>query len=135
MRISSLVLGIGLVACAGPSQKDQPVMNKSSETTSDDQLVTQLRQAVGTSVTPESIEAMLGRKALISTTTGFPLDGLRRVNLVPDQAHPGEVMSLATARAVVYWARSMPGDDPHVVGVQVNKDGTASVFFGIVYPP
>jgi len=26
-------------------------------------------------------------------------------------------------------------EDPHVVGVQVRKDGTASVFFGIVQPP
>jgi hypothetical protein len=135
MKISSLVLGIGLGACAGPSHKEQPVMNKSSETTSDDQLVAQLREVIRTSVAPESIEATLGRKALINTTTGFPLEGLRRVNLVPDPEHPDETLSLETARAVVYWARSTPGDNPHVVGVQVRRDGVASVFFGIVYPP
>jgi hypothetical protein len=110
-------------------------MNKPSETTSDDQLVAQLRKAVATSVVPESIEATVGHKALINTSTGFPLDGLRRVNIAPDPEHPDETLALATARAVVYWARPTPGDDPHVVGVQVRQDGTASVFFGIVYPP
>jgi len=135
MKIARLVLGIVLGACASPSHKEPPVMNQSSETTSDDQLVAQLRKAVATSVIPETIEATVGRKALINTSTGYPLAGLRRVNMVPDPYHPGETLSLATARAVVYWARSVPGDDPHVVGVQVRTDGTASVFFGIVPPP
>jgi hypothetical protein len=35
----------------------------------------------------------------------------------------------------VYWARPVPGEDPHVGGMQVRTDGTASVFFGIVQPP
>jgi hypothetical protein len=135
MKISTVVLGISLGACSSPTHKEPSVMNKSSEMISDDQLVAQLRKAVATSVAPESLEATVGHKALINTSTGFPLDGLRRVNLVPDPEHPDETLALATARAVVYWARPVPGDDPHVVGVQVRKDGTASVFFGIVYPP
>jgi len=135
MRITSLIFGISFGACGTPTHKEQPVMNMSSETTSDDQLVAQVRKAVATAVAPEAIESSVGRKALINTSTGFPLDGLRRVNLVPDPAHPDEALSLATARAVIYWARPVPGDDPHVVGVQVRKDGSASVFFGVVYPP
>jgi hypothetical protein len=130
-----LALGIALGACASPSHKEPPAMNQSSETTSDDQLVAKLRKAVTAPVVPETLEATVGQKALINTTTGYPLAGLRRVNIIPDPEHPGETLSLASARAVVYWARPAPGDDPHIVGVQVRNDGTASVFFGIVTPP
>jgi hypothetical protein len=110
-------------------------MNLSSETTSDDQLVAKLRKTVTTPVVPETLETTVGQKALINTSTGYPLAALRRVNMVPDPDHPDETLSLANARAVVYWARPVPGDDPHVVGVQVRTDGAASVFFGIVTPP
>jgi hypothetical protein len=135
MKLASLILGIGLAACSTPSHKEPAVTNKPSETISDERLVAQLRQAVAATVVPESIEARIGRKALINTSTGFPLEGLRRVNLVPDPDHPTETLSLETARAVIYWARPVPGDDPRVVGVQVRADGSASVFFGIVLPP
>lgn len=57
------------------------------------------------------------------------------MSLIPDPHHPTETLSLDHARAVIYWARPVPGDDPHVVGVQVRKDGTSAVFFGIVQPP
>lgn len=135
MRAASLILGVGLAACSTPPHKEPAVTNQPSETTSDERLVAQLREAVAGAVAPESIEAQIGRKALINTSTGFPLDGLRRVDLVPDPDHPTEALSLETARAVVYWARPVPGDDPRVVGVQVRADGSASVFFGIVLPP
>ena len=82
-----------------------------------------------------SIEAKVGKPALINTTTGFALAALRKVNLEPDPAHPDETLALPTARAVAYWALPTAGDNPHVVGVQVRDDGRASVFFGIVYPP
>jgi hypothetical protein len=139
MKLTSLALGIGLAACASPSHKEPPVMNQSSDPSSgktdDAQLIAQVRGAVAASVPPETIEARVGHKALINTTAGFPLDGLRRVNLVPDPDHPDEALALTAARAVVYWARPVPGDNPHVVGVQVPRDGRASVFFGVVYPP
>jgi hypothetical protein len=135
MKIAGLILGIGLAACSTPSHKEPAVTNKPSETTPDERLVAQLREAAAAPVAPESIEARIGKKALINTSTGFPLDGLRRMNLVPDPDHPTETLALDTARAVIYWARPVPGDDPHVVGVQVRADGSASVFFGIVLPP
>src|SRR5689334_15646435 len=130
MKIASLVIGISVGACSTPTKKEPIPMNQSSETTDDDQLVARVRKAAAAAVSPDSLEATVGRKALINTSAGFPIDGLRRVNLVPDPDHPSETMSLASARAVVYWARPVPGDNPHVVGVQLSVDGSASVFFG-----
>ncbi|HEX7836474.1 MAG TPA: hypothetical protein VF469_03375 [Kofleriaceae bacterium] len=135
MTLARIALGISLYACSTPPHKEPPVMNTSSEMTPDEQLVAQLRKAVATAVPLDSVEASVGSKALINTTTGFPLDGLRRVNLVPDPDHADETLALAAAKAVVYWARPVPGDNPHVVGLQVRNDGRMSVFFGIVYPP
>jgi hypothetical protein len=135
MKLTGVALGIALCACASPTHKETPVMNQSSEPISDEQLVAQLRKAVAASVPPEALEARIGQKALINTATGFPLGALDHVNLVPDPDHPDETLSLDTARVVVYWARPVPGDDPRVVGVQVRKDGAASIFFGLVQPP
>jgi hypothetical protein len=47
-----------------------------------------------------------------------------------------EHISLKTAKAIIYWDRHVAGsEDPHVVGVQQNPDGTTTVFFGIITPP
>jgi hypothetical protein len=111
--------------------------------TSDGRLVTQLRQLVAAPVVVlETVESAIDRTALINTSTGFPIAGLRRVNILPDPRHPDEVLApLQTTSAVAYWLRPFPENDspeeadPRIAGIQISKDGTASVFFGIVTPP
>jgi hypothetical protein len=34
-----------------------------------------------------------------------------------------------------YWGRPVPAHDPKLVGVVWQSDGSAKVFFGIIYPP
>lgn len=110
-------------------------MTHSSEATSDARLIAQVRKVAAAPAALETVESKVGQKALINTATNYPLDSLRRADLMPDPEHPDETLALATARAVVYWARPTAGKDPHVVGLQVRADGTTSVFFAIVPPP
>ena len=104
------------------------------QTSSDDQLVARLREAVRDGVPAESLAAKIGHKPTVDTTAGFPLAGLRRLDLTQDPDHPAETFAYDSARAVVYWVRDLPGANPHVVGVQANKDGTSAMFFAIVVP-
>ncbi len=127
-------LSIALAACS--PHKESPVMNHSTDTTSDDaRLVARVREIAAAPGALETIEQRVGTKALVNTATGFPLAGLRRANLMVDPDHPHETLALDNARDVVYWKRPVAGDDPHVVGVQVWRDGTGAVFFAIVGPP
>jgi hypothetical protein len=101
----------------------------------DDAVIGRVRSAVDTRVAPGDLEAFVGQKAMVNTITGFPLEGLRRVNLIPDPEHPEHTLKLDSAEAVVYFGRPVESDDPKVVGVQYHRDGSAALFFGIVLPP
>jgi hypothetical protein len=101
---------------------------------SDDELVAQVREAVRTGAPPEALAATVGRKPTIDTTAGFPLAGLRRLDMTPDPQHPTETFEFDSARAVVYWVRDVPGANRHIVGVQARTDGTSAVFFAVVLP-
>jgi hypothetical protein len=110
-------------------------MNQATTQTDDDELITRVRSAVAAGDAPETLAARIGRKPAIDTTAGQPIALLRRVDLVPDPDHPGEILALEGARAVVYWIRPIQARDPRVVGVQVGADGKPHMFFGVVLPP
>lgn len=110
-------------------------MTQPTDTAADAAFVAQLRRAAEHAIDPATIEAQLGKRALINTATGYPLAGLRRVSIEADPEHPQETLALDRARAVIYWERPASGQDPRIVGLWVGDDGTASVFFGIVLPP
>lgn len=135
-RIAALALsGLGSTACSTPSHKDAPAMTQHTDPATDAAFVAQLRRAVERAIDPATIEAQLGKRALINTATGYPLAGLRRVSIEADPDHPQETLALDRARAVIYWERPGASQDPHIVGIQVRDDGAASVFFGVVLPP
>jgi len=81
------------------------------------------------------MEAAVGIKPVVSTHSGPPLALLRRVKLVPDDAHLDEKLDLAAARTVTYWRRPVDGEDSHFVGIEIRKDGSHAVFFAILLPP
>lgn len=110
-------------------------MTDGKQAMTDEALIRGVRSAVDARIAPDKIEAHVGHKAMINTTTGFPLEGLRRVNLIPDPEHPADTLNLDSAAAVVYFGRPVSAEDPKVVGVQYRRDGSAAVFFGIVLPP
>jgi hypothetical protein len=130
----SLVV-LGAFACSGRTRKDEPAMIDGKQAMTDDALIRGVRSAVDARIAPNKIEAHVGHKSMVNTTTGFPLEGLRRVNLIPDPEHAAETLNLDSAVAVVYFGRPVDSSDPKVVGVQYHRDGSAAVFFGIVLPP
>lgn len=106
------------------------------DTASDDQeLIERVRAASEQAVDPLTVEERVGQHALVNTSTGLPLEALRRVELVPDPDHDAELIDLDSAKVVVYWERPVEADNPHVVGLQFDDAGAARVFFAIILPP
>jgi hypothetical protein len=126
-----------LAACHGAMQPAPAVKDAQAMTTTpNDQLVSKVRAAVTAKVAFDTLEASVGEKALVNTLHGPPIENLRRLSIVRDPEHPDEHISLKTAKAIIYWDRHVAGsEDPYVVGVQQNPDGTTTMFFGIITPP
>jgi hypothetical protein len=129
------LLVLGALACSGRLRKDEPAMTDGKQAMTDEALIARVRSAIDARVAPREIDAYVGQKAMVNTATGFPLEGLRRVNVLPDPDHPEHTLQLDSAEAVVYFGRPVESNDPKIVGVQYRRDGSAGVFFGIVLPP
>jgi len=165
MRLAGLAVVVGLYACGGASTQRSPATTPvavatpvtpdageapatppvaaspgdapapAKVETDDERLIAGVRRAVSEHAGPDAWEAQVGQKALVDTRKGQLLAVLRRVKLVPDEAHADETLDLASADAVMYWRRPVDGEDPHFVGIQLRKDGTHAVFFAILLPP
>ena len=101
----------------------------------DDRLIAQVRAVSEGIVDPATVEERVGRKALVNTSGEFPLDALRRVQFTQEPDYPGEMLELDSAQTVIYWPRPIEGDNPRVVGIQLDRAGAATVFFAVVSPP
>jgi hypothetical protein len=132
---------VGLGACASPARKEAMLMNETKNTntdtnaTEDEKLVARVREAVEARIPADGLAAFVGQRPLADTTAQTSLMSLQRVDFAADPEHPDERLDRKTARAVVYWRRSAPGADPHIVGVQIAEGNAASVFFAIILPP
>jgi hypothetical protein len=139
MRNAGLIALVALAcACSTPAQKEPPMTNmqnaSTGSATTDEPLVARVRAAVAARTAFTGLAAYVGEKPLFDTTTGVSPDALQHVDFAADPAHPDERFVRDGARPVVYWRRAVPGDDPHIVGVQ--GDGSAArVFFAIILPP
>jgi hypothetical protein len=109
--------------------------NKDTNATEDEKLVARVREAVAALIPADGLAAFVGQRPLADTTAQTSLMSLQRVDFATDPEHPDERLDRRTARAVVYWRRSAPGPDPHIVGVQIAEGNAASVFFAIILPP
>ena len=109
--------------------------NETHNATDDDRLIARVRAAVESRVLADRLAAYVGQGPLIDTTAGGSLLVVQRIDFAPDPDHADQGFERDNARAVVYWRRPVPGDDPHVVGVQVGDGGAARVFFAIILPP
>jgi hypothetical protein len=128
---------VAAMLCAGctSAPKERPVTHQATAPNDDDELITRVQEAVRAGVAPDALAERVGRKPAIDTTAGQPIEMLRRVNLIPDPDHPTEAFSLESAREVVYWVRPIEAKNPRIVGVQLDTDGKAHKFFGVVLPP
>ncbi|HEX8114854.1 MAG TPA: hypothetical protein VF516_44290 [Kofleriaceae bacterium] len=131
--VALIMLGLG--ACSNPARKETPLMNETQNATDDERLIARVRAAVEARVPAEGLAAFVGQGPLIDTTAGGSLLALQRIDFAPDPEHPDERIDRDKARAVVYWRRPVPGDDPRVVGVQIGDVGLARMFFAIILPP
>jgi hypothetical protein len=136
------LLVLEALSCSGPARKDEPAMSDGKQAsldakqpTADEAVIARMRSAVASHVAPSELEAYMGLKAMVNTRTGFPLEGLRRVNLVPDPEHADALLALDSAEVVVYFERPVPSNDPKVIGIQYHRDGSAALFFAILLPP
>ncbi len=102
--------------------------------TDDQRLIERLRAAIAARIAADALEKYVGQRPLINTAAGSSMAALRRVDFQPDPEHPGELLDRGTTDILVYWARPIPAQDPRIVGVQFQKDGTATLFFAIVPP-
>lgn len=110
-------------------------MGNADRTADDEYLIGKVRALAAGAVDPAAVDASVGRAALVNTSKGFSLDALRRVTFAPEPDHASEPLHLDTAVTVVYWARPIEADAPHVVGIQIDAAGLASIFFAVVLPP
>jgi hypothetical protein len=116
-------------------------MNETKNTTADvnatenEKLVARVREAVAARIPADGLAAFVGQRPLADTTAQTSLMSLQRVDFASDPEHPDERLDRKTARAVVYWRRSVPGADPHIVGVQISDSNVPSMFFAIILPP
>jgi hypothetical protein len=127
---------LSLFACPPSERKPTPPMTEHhAPTAPDDELVARIRAAVAARTPAPRLAAFVGQAPLIDTTAGSSLLALQRVEFAQDPDHPADRLDRARARALVYWRRPLAGDDPHVVGVEVDDTGTPRLFFAIILPP
>jgi hypothetical protein len=100
----------------------------------DAELIEAVRRAAQARLTPDAAEAAVG-EAVVNTSRNLPLEALRRVDLIADEASGQQTLSREGARAVAYWERPIESKDPRMVGMIWRADGAVEVFFGVVLPP
>jgi hypothetical protein len=107
----------------------------------DADLIAAVKAAARRGVGPEMVELVVGRRAVINTTRDDRAI-VESANLEADGEGPttGEgkarpLPELAKVRHVVYWGRPVEARNPRMVGIAWDEDGTARVFFFVVYPP
>jgi hypothetical protein len=113
---------------------DTPGKNPDSEL-SDAELIDAVRRAVHDGVGPADVEAFVGQKAWINTTREPDATAMKMVDIGPDEESGTDLPRLRDARDVVYWGRPLESHDPRLAGIAWNNDGTAEIFFGVLYPP
>jgi hypothetical protein len=94
-----------------------------------------LAKAVAGGATPATIEAVLGKPALINTTDPRDRMAVQGANIRPDPRFQPGFPPLAEAENVVYWKVEDTPEDVVVVGVYWLKGGPGVVFRGLIGPP
>ena len=102
--------------------------------THEDAIVTKVRAAVAEAVAFDALEARVGQPA-VARTPAVPLPIIRRA-VVEDPQHPDQVLTIDASTAdVMYWEWPTGDRTPHVVGIQIKRDGSRTMFFGITPSP
>jgi hypothetical protein len=133
-------LAVALLGCpggraSGPAEPDAAMVCPDAE------LVAAVKRAAWLGLGPEATERFVGRRAVINTTRDDPVI-IKAANLDADVEGPttqeGKARPLPDfnkVRHVVYWGRPLKARNPRMVGIAWDEDGTARVFFFVVYPP
>lgn len=123
-----------LAACASPTSAPKPGPRTETPRIHEDAIVTKVRAAIAGRVAFDALEANVGQPA-VARTPNVPLAIIRRA-IVEDPAHPTDALAIdANTADVIYWDRPTTDRNPHVVGVHMKRDGSRTIFFGVIPPP
>lgn len=102
--------------------------------TPDQQLVQAVRAAAAARTPPQDAEARVGATAIINTVRPGDREKYLFGHVELDTNEQSEVATL-DAEDLAYWGRPITSENPRVVGIAWLADGSAKVFFAVVYPP
>ena len=100
----------------------------------DQQLIKAVRAAAAGGATPQDAESRVGASPIINTVRPGDRDKYLFGHVELDADQRSEVPSIQ-AKDLAYWGRPGTWENPHVVGIAWLADGSAKVFFAVVYPP
>ena len=132
MRAAVIALIASAAACSEPPKKQVDM----TQTTSPQQpLEAVLAKALAAGADPASIEAAVGKPALINTIRARDRKAIEAADIRPDPAFQPSLPPLAGAEDVVYWKVEDTARDVVVAGVYWMKGAAGVVFRGLIGPP
>jgi len=102
--------------------------------TPDEQLVRAVRAAAAARTPPQDVQAKVGTTPIINTVRPGDREKYVFGHVELDENELSEVSTL-DAKELAYWGRPIVSENPRVVGIVWLTDGSAKVFFAVVYPP
>jgi hypothetical protein len=131
MRLA-IALIAGARACTEPPKKQADMTQAPS---SQQPIEAVLARAVAAGADPASIEAAVGKPALINMIHPRDRMAIQGADIRPDPAFQPSLPPLASAENVVYWKVEDPPRDVIVAGVYWMKGAHGVVFRGLIGPP
>lgn len=102
----------------------------------DEQLVAAVRRAASERLGPDEVERRVGERAWVNTRRGVERFTFRTARLSDDpESEETKLPPLGEARDAVYWGRPLAAENPRVVGLVWDEEGSPEIFFGVLYPP
>jgi hypothetical protein len=101
----------------------------------DADLIDAVRRAARAGIPPADVEEYVGSTAWINTIREPDRLAVAMADIAADDESGTETPKLADARDVAYWGRPVESQNPRLVGITWDAEGTSRIFFGVLYPP
>ena len=102
----------------------------------DEQLIEAVRRAADERLGPDEVEARVGERAWVNTRRGVERFTFMTANISADrESGQSKLPPPGEARDAAYWGRPLPADNPRIVGIMWDEEGSPEIFFGVLYPP
>ena len=135
MRAAVIALIASAAACSEPPKKQVDMTQTTSPQPPQPSIEAALARAVADGADPASIEAAVGKPALINTIRARDRKAIEAADIRPDPAFQPSLPPLTSAENVVYWRVEDTARDVIVAGVYWMKGAQGVVFRGLIGPP